>query len=67
MSFLVLQTSDRKTGIVVIAFDEIEAGSGLADSPVAYHHIRLAECFPDVEDLLYEHVLVTTASSDRDD
>ncbi len=41
--------------------------SGLAESPVAYHHIRLTECFPDVEDLLYEHVLVTTASSDRDD
>jgi len=61
MAFLVLQTADGKSGMIVISLDDDDVQSTLDDPSAAYHHIRLSEHFPDAEDLLHEHVLLTTA------
>jgi len=67
MNFLVLQMEDGQSGLLVVSFDREEVVSEPFDSETMYNHIRLAEYFPQIEDLQREHVLLITNCPDEDE
>lgn len=61
MEYLAIEATAGNKRILVIGLTEEELEPGRPDDPSAYHHLHLAEFYPDADELKHEHILLTTA------